>query len=233
MQMKSKPAVSEIKVDCEKTADSRIGIMADSHGEPDKIVAAIAFLSGQGCDGLFHLGDICDSAHPETAEACVRPLVKAGVMAIKGNNDHQIEVNNRLIDKGPGHRDDLIPRDVLEFIHELPLVRSCRHALLTHSLPFARELGLSSMVGTMGEMELNHFFSTEPRRILFRGHSHGPELVYRQDLRIITRPLQPGRRYKITDRLPCVVTCGALTGSFCMTWMPENGTVECHQFSIS
>lgn len=229
--MKFKVVVSEIVVDCEKTDYSRLGIMADSHGEADKIVAALAFLSEKGCDGLLHLGDICDSTQPETVEACVRPLLEAGVMAIKGNNDHQIDVNNRLQDGNSGQRDDLIPPDVLEFIQELPLVRSYHHAFFAHSLPFARELGLSSMVGTMGKTELNHFFSTDPQGILFRGHSHDPELVYKQDHRFIFRAIQPGRKYQITDRLPCVVTCGALSDRFCMIWMPENGTIECHRFN--
>ena len=231
--MKQKVIASEIIVDCEKTSYSRLGIMADSHGEPDKIVAALALLSEKGCDGLYHLGDICDSAHPGTAEACVRPLLESGVWAIRGNNDHQIEVNNRSRGGNPGHRDDLIPRDVLEFIKELPLVRSCQHALFTHSLPFARELGLSSMVGTMGKVELNWFFNTHPRGLLFRGHSHDPELLFKQDHRIITRALQPGRTYNMTNRLPAVVTCGALTGRFCMIWMPEKATIECHRFNVS
>lgn len=229
--MKSNLSASELKDDCEETAYSRLGIMADSHGEQDKIVAALTFLSEKGCDGLYHLGDICDSAHPGTAEACVRPLLESKVMAIKGNNDHQIDVNNRPRGANPGHQDAMIPRDILEFIQELPLVRSCHYALFTHSLPFARELGLSSMVGTMGEMELNHFFSIEPGGILFRGHNHYPELVYKQDHRIISRRLQPDRKYKIRDRLPCVVTCGALTDRFCMIWVPGNGTIECHKFN--
>ncbi len=231
MQMNSKVDASEIIADCEKATYSRIGIMADSHGESDKIAAALDFLFERGCDGLYHLGDICDSTHPGTAEACVRPLIDSGTLAIKGNNDHQIEVNNRSRGANPGHREDLIPRDVLEFIQELPLVRSCQHALFTHSLPFARELGLSSMVGTMGEVELNWFFSAHPRGMLFRGHSHAPELIFKQNHRIITRALQPGRKYNISDQLPAVVTCGALTGRFCMIWMPQKGTIECHKFN--
>ena len=230
--MNSKVDASEIIADCQKVTYSRIGIMADSHGESDKITAALDFLFEKGCDRLYHLGDICDSAHPGTAEACVRPLLESGILAIKGNNDHQIEVNNRSRGRNRSYRKDLIPRDVLEFIQELPLVRSCQPALFTHSLPFARELGLSSMVGTMGEMELNWFFSTHPRGLLFRGHSHDPELIFKQDHRIKTRLLQPGRMYAISDQLPAVVTCGALTGRFCMIWMPENGTIECHRFDV-
>jgi predicted phosphodiesterase len=48
-----------------------IGIMADSHGQPDTIKAALAALSNLACRTVYHLGDVCDSAHPETAEACV------------------------------------------------------------------------------------------------------------------------------------------------------------------
>jgi hypothetical protein len=154
-------------------------------------------------------------------------------MAIKGNNDHQIDVNHRARCGTPEHRLDLIPTDILEFIHNLPLLRSCDPALFTHSLPFARDLGLSSMVGVMGEVEINRFFSTDPQGILFRGHSHAPEIVYRHGHQVISRTLQPGRQYTITDRLPCVVTCGALTHRFCMIWMPASGTIECHQFDVS
>jgi len=231
--MESITDVTEKKIGCGKKYYSRLGIMADSHGESDKIVAALAFFSENDCDGYFHLGDICDSAHPETAEACVRPLIDSGVMAIKGNNDHQIDVNHRARSGTPEHRLDLIPIDILEFIHNLPLLRSCKPVLFTHSLPFARELGLSSMIGVMGEVELNRFFSTDPQGILFRGHSHDPEIVYIHGHQVISRILQPGRQYKIKDRLPCVVTCGALTGRFCMIWMPAKGRIECHQFDVS
>ena len=98
---------------------------------------------------------------------------------------------------------------------------------------FGHETAILSMIGVMGEAQLNHFFRTEPQRILFRGHSHDPEIAFLQDRQIIFRALQPGRRYQITDRLPCVVTCGALTGRFCMIWMPSAGTIECHRFDVS
>ena len=219
---KSKKNVTEDPV-----THRRIGIMADSHGQAHKIVGALEFMHHRGCDSLYHLGDICDSGHPETVEACVRPLQQCGVLAIKGNNDHQIDVNHR------DQRNPQIPHDIIEFIRQLPLVRNFPSAVLTHSLPFAQELGLSSMIGVMGEVELNRFFSTDPQGILFRGHSHDPEIVYIHGHQVISRTLQPGRQYKIKDRLPCVVTCGALTGRFCMIWMPAKGTIECHQFDVS
>jgi predicted phosphodiesterase len=206
------------------TFPAGIGIMADSHGYPDKIVAALEFLSQRGCNCLYHLGDICDSGHPETAEACVRPLQHFSVMAVKGNNDHQIDVNHR------GRMQSLIPQDVIGFIQKLPIVRHFQHAVFTHSLPFVRELGLSSMIGVMGEVEIKRILRTYPKGILFRGHSHTPEVFTEQGEKIISRTLQVGQRFNLTYGLPCVVTCGALTRNLCMIWMPQENVVECHRF---
>ena len=201
-----------------------IGIMADSHGRADKIVAALEFLSHRGCDGLYHLGDICDSGHPETAEACVRPLQHFAVMAIKGNNDHQIDVNQR------GRLQTSIPQDILGFIHKLPLMRHFQHAVFVHSLPFVRELGLSCMIGVLQEAEVKRILRVYPNGILFRGHSHSPEVFTAQGEKIIFRTLQAGERFDLTVGLPYVVTCGSLTRNLCMIWMPRDNIVECHRF---
>lgn len=205
-------------------ADGLVGIMADSHGRSDKIVAALHFLSDRGCRHLIHLGDICDSTHPETVEACVRPLQKFAVIAIKGNNDHQIVVNHGR------HDQMLIPQDILDFLKKLPLVRQFRHAIFTHSLPFARELGLSSMIGAMGKMQMSRFFGAYPQGLLFRGHSHTPEVFWKDVDQIISRKLSAGERLNLTGRLPCAVTCGALTRGLCLIWMPAENAIECHCF---
>jgi predicted phosphodiesterase len=202
-----------------------IGIMADSHGRPDKIVAALKYLSDLKCDSVYHLGDICDSGHPETVEACVRTLQRFRVMAIKGNNDHQIDLN---------HRDrvqSIIPRDVYDFIKNLPLLRHFQQAVFAHSLPFVRELGLSSMVGVLGEVEVKRILSAFPKGIFFRGHSHTPEVFVTKGEKIIPRPLRAGQRFELNSGLPYVVTCGALTRNLCMIWKPQENAVESHRFS--
>ncbi|MCP4115078.1 MAG: hypothetical protein GY737_06640 [Desulfobacteraceae bacterium] len=73
----------------------KIGIMADSHGKPEVIQGAISFLKEKECSLLYHLGDICDSGSPGTADVCVELLKKHDVIAIKGNNDHIVVVNHR------------------------------------------------------------------------------------------------------------------------------------------
>ena len=64
--------------------------MADSHGSPEAIKAGIIFLKNRNCHLIYHLGDICDSHRPETANECVRLLKENEILAIKGNNDYAI-----------------------------------------------------------------------------------------------------------------------------------------------
>jgi predicted phosphodiesterase len=203
---------------------SQIGIMADSHGRPEKIKAALDFFKARNCHCLFHLGDICDSTNPASAGDCIGPLQKFAVRAIRGNNDHLIEIN---------HRDQnqcVVSADILKFLKGLPLVRKYQNGVFAHSLPFARELGLSSMVGMLGEREAGRFFSLYPRRILFRGHSHAPEVMFIKNNKILSRMLQPGERFDLQQSPSCVVSCGALTRNLCLVWRPPANVVECHRF---
>ncbi|MCP4667565.1 MAG: hypothetical protein GY849_14505, partial [Deltaproteobacteria bacterium] len=115
-------------------AHRKVGIMADSHGQAETIVAAIAFLSAMDCRPMYHLGDICDSLHPETTEACLLPLRESMVTAIKGNNDHAIVANQ------VGMEQESVPKKALAFLSNLPLMAQYKNAMFTHSLPFEREL---------------------------------------------------------------------------------------------
>ena len=96
-----------------------IGIMADSHGQAETIVTALAVLTDMDCRPIYHVGDVCDSTRPETAEACLGLLKDPHVMIIK---------------------------------------------------------------------------------------------------------------FELTEKIPCVVTCGALTRGFCMAWNPEENVIECLSF---
>ena len=205
-------------------AHPKVGIMADSHGQPETIIAAIAFLSAMDCRPIYHLGDICDSVHPETAEACVRPLRESMVTAIKGNNDHAIVVNQ------VGLGQEAVPKKALSFLRNLPLMTQYKNAIFAHSLPFERELGLASMIGAMGQNEASLFFKASPQGLLFRGHSHTPEIIRLKGRRILSQTLSVGEKVGLEGRLPCVVTCGALTRGLCMVWRPVENIIECHSF---
>jgi predicted phosphodiesterase len=201
-----------------------IGIMADSHGQVHNIARALSFFKRHDCDHIYHLGDICDSAHPETADPCVNLLRQNSIFGIKGNNDHLVVVNHR--DRQQAHPSST----TLAYLENLPLVVEKGDIIMTHSLPFVKERGLSSMVGVLGHNEAALFFRTCPRKVLFRGHSHHPELLRQDHQNLRVDKIRPGEIIRIKDIKPGIITCGALDHGFMMIWNRGDGTVACHAF---
>ena len=201
-----------------------IGIMADSHGQPDTIRDALAVFAARDCVSIYHLGDICDSTRPETAEACLRLLLERRVLSIRGNNDQAILTNHT------GREGSPVSPQSLRALNNLELVRYYREAILIHSLPFVQELGLSSMIGAMGPMEIRRFCDQFPGKILFRGHSHNPEIAWLNRQQVKIRPLAVSSKLNLSTKIPCVVTCGALTRGLCLLWNPDENTIESVSF---
>jgi predicted phosphodiesterase len=203
-----------------------IGIMADSHGHPETILAALAMFKNLSCRRIYHLGDVCDSTRPQTAEACLGPLQEHRVITIKGNNDHTLVANHL------GRKEAPIAPKILQYIQNLPLVQHYHDAVLTHSLPFADTLGLACMIGTMSEKQAQRAFNDFPHHIIFRGHSHMPEILQPRGRRIEASNPAVGVKIDLGGRLPCVVTCGALTRGLFMTWDPDENYIESHSFKF-
>ena len=101
------------------------------------------------------------------------------------------------------------------------------NALFVHSLPFTREMGLASMIGDLGEREKNRFINEFPGHIMFRGHGHSPEICWPLGQHFVSRSLVAGEKVDLTEKIPCAVTCGALSRGFCMTWRPDDNIIEC------
>ena len=201
-----------------------IGIMADSHGQVAPIRDALAVFDDVGCRSIYHLGDVCDSSHPETASACMGLLQDRGVQTLKGNNDQAIVANHIDREESP------VPPEVLGALQRLELVKYYQQAMFIHSLPFIQELGLSSMIGAMGRMEITRFCNDFPEKILFRGHSHNPEIAWLQRQQVNAQPLAVGLKLNLAEKIPCVVTCGALTRGLCMIWDSDENNIESISF---
>ncbi len=200
-----------------------VGIMADSHGDLDSLLRAVAFLRKNRCNPIFHLGDICDSNGDKTIDACINLLIRHKVAAIKGNNDHSFVAGLN------GEGKTRINPTAFRFLEGLPLKLKHAHAWLTHSLPFTKTLGLSAMVGIMGQKEADRFFKNYPESLLFRGHSHTPEIIFRQDGKFMFQKIDPGTAMDLSDKTPAVITCGALMKGLCMIWKPGEKQIECHR----
>ena len=196
--------------------------MADSHGDPGAIAAGALFLKRQGCTALYHLGDICDATRWKTADACVAQVRAHGIVGVKGNNDHTLAVDAR------GRSDGGIRRATVAFLEGLPLYLDVGNATMVHSRPFVRRLGLSAMIGVMGKREAEDFFRESPDGLLFRGHSHKPEMIDRRENETRFSSLGAGQTIELTGYRPCIVTCGALTSGFVMLWEPGQDRLGFH-----
>jgi len=201
-----------------------IGIMADSHGQADTLRDALEVFESAGCGSIYHLGDVWDTNLPETANTCMRLLQDHRVITIKGNNDQVIVASHMGREKSP------VSQTVLRSLQNLDLVKNYGNAIFIHSLPFARELGLASMIGTMGPKEIRRFFKEFPGHILFRGHSHSPEIAWLSGGQVKVKSLVASAKLNLSERIPCVVTCGALTRGLCMIWNPEENDIESISF---
>lgn len=203
----------------------KIGIMADSHGDPESIDEGAAFLKRQDCTALVHLGDICDSNRIDTADACVDRVKTLGIFAVKGNNDHTLTTDSRGI-KNAGIRSE-----TLSFLEGLPLSLTIGRATFVHSRPFIKRLGLSAMIGTIGKRDTEKYFKENPDGLLFRGHSHTPEMIYRIDNQVRFAPLAAEQTVQLAGKRPCIITCGALTSGVVMIWESSEDRLTCCSFN--
>ena len=197
--------------------------MADSHGDPTSIEAAAVFFKKCGCDLIIHLGDICDTAHPENTAACLERLAAHGILGIRGNNDHTLLLN----------QPSLLQPATMAIIRDLPLTRQIESALLTHSLPFASSMGPRCMLETMSTTHIRRFFGNYPAMQLFRGHSHQPEIVRSKQASLLREKLLPGQAYPLGPKESAVITCGALADGFCLIWNRGGRTIELAALPVS
>jgi len=198
------------------SAAIRIGIMADSHGDPALLEAAIAVFRSRECAGCVHLGDIVDTARPETAGECLRRLNKLGILAIRGNNEHTL-----LLNQSSG-----IDKEAFETIREMPVVRRIECTLLAHSLPFETAMGPRCMFEDMTTDHLGRFFHSYPGMQLFRGHSHQPEVIRPKGAALYREKCRPGGLIPLPARQSAVITCGALADGLCLVWDRQKETIE-------
>jgi predicted phosphodiesterase len=194
----------------------KIGIMADSHGDAGAVDDAAACFRGHGCGSIFHLGDLCDSLRPETAGECLAKLALHRIMAIRGNNEQALLLN----------RPPEIDAEAMLAMRAMPLTRQVGKALLAHSLPFAAEMGPRCMLEDMLPDHIRCFARRHPGMLLFRGHSHHPEIVRIRDRDLLREEMLPGRLYRLDANESTVITCGALEERLCLIWNRQRESTE-------
>jgi len=148
---------------CQDMDPRSIGIIADSHGRNDRIRRALDELHSLGAECIVHLGDVCDSLRPEALKESLGLITAHGVMGVLGNNEHSL-----LTDGYSGMLDNACRA----YLQQLPYTITIQDWCFTHSAPFpwpaATRRPLAEFLPCMHSL---------PYRIVFRGHSHTPEVI--------------------------------------------------------
>ena len=173
-----------------------IGIIADSHSRNDHMRRAIDELRSLGAECIVHLGDICDSLKPEALKEVLGLISGSGVIGVLGNNEYSL-----LTDGYSG----LLDADGRAYLQQLPYTITIQDWCFTHSAPFPWPAATRRPLA-----EFLPIMHTLPYRIVFRGHSHTPDVIEikPEGSQEMTPPMQgdmvldPSKSY--------VVTVGAL-----------------------
>jgi predicted phosphodiesterase len=193
--------------------DTAVGIITDSHGQVAQLSHAINYLQEKQCKTIIHLGDICDTVHIHTADKCISLIQTNNIVAIRGNNDHTLSLTNSPV----------IHQRTRDYIQSLPLVLQSKQLFFAHSLPFVNALGLSCMIQNLNSHFINLCFNFLGKNaILFRGHSHQPEMVVQLNKEYQRIVLNFPVKKDLNKLCPCVITCGTVMDGQCMIYYPND-----------
>lgn len=203
-------------------AKKRIGLIADSHGNIEATAEAIQLLKWRGADMLVHLGDFCDSVHPDRTAVMITLLQQYGVLALKGNNDSLVE----SILSDPRRVRDADDVTMLSFLKETPIVRAHGNILFAHSLPFDTPRACHMPIDTGGTQRAEELFNTADFHVLFCGHSHLP-ILFRNHQGAVTREKIPaGLPTLLNNNERYIVVVGAAAEGESALYDEETGLYE-------
>ncbi len=166
------------------TLQGKIGVMADSHGNIASMTDCIQCLADRRADFIVHLGDFFDSEIHHNLKNIVDVITSNNILAIKGNNDYQIE---KLLENG--HSIELDPSEkqqVRHFLHSLDLHFTSGNFCFSHSRPFDSIRAFYEPVDTGSTEHAAWIFRHTGHHVLFCGHSHLP-MLFRWREGIVTR----------------------------------------------
>jgi predicted phosphodiesterase len=152
----------------------KIGVMADSHGNITSIANCIKCLTDRQAAKIVHLGDVFDSEIHDHLISMVEIIKRHDIVAVKGNNDYQIEkmmANHNAIDLEASDR-----QAVRQFIDSMKLYLTAGELCFAHSLPYESIRSFYDPIDTGNTDQAVRIFHHTTHHVLFSGHSHLPVL---------------------------------------------------------
>lgn len=192
---------------------TKIGIVADLHGDYEGFQKALVILDREGCDYILCAGDIVDRG-PQ-ADDIVTTIQKRNIPCIAGNHDHSVvrhqekwrksEKQDRLRELGR-----IISDETVAFLQQLPATYETTientRILMAHGTPYSDVVAifldtrLSMYDRLVNEYECD---------VMILGHTHKPMCVHYKDTYIINA----GSIYGVSIRDSH--TCGILNVPSC------------------
>lgn len=192
---------------------SRIGLLADSHGNLRSIRKGIDRLKKSRVQVLVHLGDIFDSLENDNLHEIIAIIRRNNFLTVKGNNDYQVE--NLLVN---GHTFDipLVKRDnVLSYLRNMPMRLVDQNVCYAHSLPFNSIRSFYEPVDTGSTQRAGRLFEETPYKCIFCGHSHS-SVLFRWSSGVVTRELiDPGKKIYFKDAERYIIIVGSADSGEC------------------
>ncbi len=200
----------------------RIGLIADSHGNLKATERAIVTLKEEGADLFVHLGDVCDSLRNDSFSAIVSLLKEHGVLAVKGNNDHQIE----KILNANSHEDRAEGEVILDFIGDLPMIITGEDLCFAHSLPFDALRSFYEPVDIGSAKRARELFRNTDYRVVFCGHSHIPVFFRWKEGHATRETIMPGQTLSLEQDERYIMIVGAVYGGECALYDGDSMTYK-------
>jgi hypothetical protein len=201
--------------------------MADSHGNLTATKKAIAVLREEGAESLIHLGDFFDSLQNDPLSSLVSLLQDNEVIAVKGNNDHQIEKllkDNSCKEGGERAR-------ILSFIGDLPMIMVVKDLCFAHSLPFDALRSFYEPIDIGSAKRARGIFKNTPHRILFCGHSHIPVFFRWKEGHATRETIMPNHPLSLEKGERYIMIVGAVYGGECALY--DRGSMEYKRIRIT
>ncbi|MEO1288985.1 MAG: metallophosphoesterase family protein [Chloroflexota bacterium] len=181
---------------------SKIGIIADIHGDYDSFQKALSIFDAQNVQNVVCVGDIVDRG--SDADKIIKVLQQRQILCIAGNHDRTVVANQDRWRQHPNQQrmrelGRVVSDTTIDFLIDLPdtmpLNLANKKILIAHGTPWSDVLGVfpDSRQGSFDRIYRDYSAEYD---VIILGHTHHPMHAMIQNLHIINS----GSVYSVTSR---------------------------------
>jgi predicted phosphodiesterase len=183
-----------------------LGIVADSHGLPDKLREGIDLLRNRGVGQILHLGDVADALRPETVNECISLLIENRIRGVMGNHEYSLVMHHfkRYPEK--------FSTEAMGYVYSLPWLIEVEGICFTHFSPVG---GVHGIFAPTDDLSYEHAINDSQWPIIVNGHSHDPRIYRQLNGAIENVKFEFHVPYQLDPASRYILTCGALEDAYC------------------